>query len=266
MRHFLQGIGCGIALLLTACQSEYHAYDTRVKGTCDINARNIPRIEQACSGKRTIRFAVISDTQRWYDETAAAVDALNARDDIDFVIHAGDLTDWGLRGEFEHQRDLFERLRFPYVVLLGNHDCIATGAAVFRKVFGEPDFAFTAGSVRFVCLNTNALEYDYVGVPNFGFVEAELAAYPAGCDRTVAVMHASPASEQLGGEPARRLHDLLCRFPALQVCVHGHGHSYEVSEPFEDGVRYIQNDAIVDRNYLVYTLTEDGWEHEKVDF
>lgn len=266
MKHFLLLLCGALVLLATGCQSEYHAYDTRVSGTCGINARNLPRIERACSGKRTIRFAVISDTQRWYDETVKAVAAINRRDDIDFVLHAGDLTDWGLRAEFERQRDILERLRVPYAVLLGNHDCLATGFAVFRKIFGEPDFAFTAGGVRFVCLNTNALEFDYRGVPNYGFVEAELASYPDGCDRTIAVMHASPASEQLEGEPARRLHELLCRFPALQVCVHGHGHSYEIGEPFGDGVRYVQNDAIEQCNYLVYTVTETGWEHEKTDF
>jgi len=255
-----------LALLAAGCQTEYHAYDTRVEGARDIHARNIPRIERSCSGKRTIRFAVISDTQRWYDETADAVAAINARDDIDFVINAGDITDWGLRAEFERQRDLFEQLKVPYVVLLGNHDCLVTGPLVYRKIFGEPDFAFTAGSVRFICLNTNALEFDYEGVPNFGFVEAERSAYPASCDRTIAVMHASPVSEQLNGIPAKLLHERLCSFPALQVCIHGHGHGYEVCDLFDDGILYIQNDAIEKRNYLVYTVTEKGWEHEKVDY
>lgn len=267
MNRFARYLTLGALLLqLAACQSEYHAYDTRVEGARDIHARNIPRIEEACSGKRTIRFAVISDTQRWYDETADAVAAINARDDIDFVINAGDITDWGLRAEFERQRDIFERLKVPYVVLLGNHDCLATGKTVYRKIFGEPDFAFTAGTVRFVCLNTNALEVDYAGVPNFDFVASELDAYPAACDRTIAVMHASPVSEQLNGEPGERLHAMLCRFPALQVCIHGHGHSYEIHDFFGDGILYIQSDVIGKRDYLVYTVTENGWEHEQVYF
>lgn len=79
-----------LALLLTACQVEYHPYDTRIDGPTNVNARNIARIEAACEGRRTIRFAQISDTQRWYDETEDAVKAINARDDIDFVIHTGD--------------------------------------------------------------------------------------------------------------------------------------------------------------------------------
>ena len=58
-----------VVAFLTACQVEYHPYDTRIDGPTGINARNVARIEAACAGRRTIRFAQISDTQRWYDET-----------------------------------------------------------------------------------------------------------------------------------------------------------------------------------------------------
>lgn len=57
------------AATATACQVDYHPYDTRIDGECGINAKNIARIEASTAGKSAIRFAVISDTQRWYDET-----------------------------------------------------------------------------------------------------------------------------------------------------------------------------------------------------
>ena len=37
----------------------------------------------------------IGDTQRTYDETEAFVHHANGRDDIDFVIHGGDYTEFG---------------------------------------------------------------------------------------------------------------------------------------------------------------------------
>ena len=140
---------------------EYHPYDLDIDGETDVNRRNIERIETATYGKEEIRFAVISDTQRWYDETEDAVETLNLRDDLDFVLHTGDMSDFGLKLEFEKQRDILSGLKVPFVCLLGNHDCLATGLDVFRKIFGTEDFAFTAGNVRFLCLNTNALEFDY---------------------------------------------------------------------------------------------------------
>ena len=158
---------------------EYHPYDTRVHGERNINEKNIARIEAATEGKQTIRFAVISDTQQWYDETEKAVEALNDCDGLDFVIHTGDLADFGMRSEFERQRDILNKLHVPYVTILGNHDCLATGETIFRMIFGSPDYAFTAGEVRFICLNTNALEFDHSeSVPNFHFIEQELANFP----------------------------------------------------------------------------------------
>lgn len=87
-----------LPLLAAGCDHiEYHPYDTDISGEQNINAKNIARIEAACRGRQTVRFAMISDTQRWYDETEKAVEALNARDDIDFVLHGGDLSDFGLK-------------------------------------------------------------------------------------------------------------------------------------------------------------------------
>ena len=48
-------------------------------------------------------------------------------------------------------------LHVPYVALIGNHDCLGTGAETYKAVFGPTNFSFIAGDVKFVCLNTNAL-------------------------------------------------------------------------------------------------------------
>ena len=57
-----------LPLLAAGCDHiEYHPYDTDISGEQNINAKNIARIEAACRGRQTVRFAMISDTQRWYD-------------------------------------------------------------------------------------------------------------------------------------------------------------------------------------------------------
>ena len=48
---------------------DYHPYDTRVSGAHDINRRNAERITASCEGRDEVHFVLISDTQRWYDET-----------------------------------------------------------------------------------------------------------------------------------------------------------------------------------------------------
>ena len=70
----------------------------------------------------------MGDSQRWYDETEDFVKEINKRNDIDFVIHGGDMSDFGLTKEFLWQRDIMNGLNVPYVALIGNHDCLGTGS------------------------------------------------------------------------------------------------------------------------------------------
>ena len=169
---------CIAALLLTGCDTVFdvHPYDVRVKGETNLNAKNIQKIEQTVKSKDTIRFAVISDSHQWYDDLVDAVNDINRRkDSIDFVIHCGDISDFGATREMKWTRERMLKLKMPSVVLLGNHDCLGTGNQTYETIYGNPDFSFIAGKVKFVCLNTNAIEYDYSRpVPNFDFMEAEI--------------------------------------------------------------------------------------------
>lgn len=253
----------------SACELiDYHPYDTRVDGKSHINAQNIERIEAATAGKKAIRFVLISDTQRWYDETKAAVKSINARDDIDFVLHCGDMTDFGVTREFEVQRDILEGLRIPYVALLGNHDCLGTGADVYRHMFGNPDFTFNAGDVHFLCINSNAFEYDYsVDIPNFSFIRNDIETFPDNMRRTVVAMHAQPTSEQFNNNVSELFEYEIRKYPGLAFCMCGHGHHTQVNEWFDDGVLYYECAAAKHREYIIFTLDEEGgYSYETVDY
>ena len=117
-----------VCLLLAGCDMiEYHPYDLDIDGETGINEKNIAIIEETGKGRKEFAFAVISDTQRWYDETEDAVEAINRRTDVDFVVHTGDLSDFGAKLEFEKQRDILNRLNVPYVwqhaLYLPEHQC-----------------------------------------------------------------------------------------------------------------------------------------------
>ena len=252
-----------------ACELiDYHPYDTRVEGKSHINAQHIERIEATTAGKKTIRFVLISDTQRWYDETKAAVKSINARNDIDFVLHCGDLTDFGVTREFEVQRDILENLRVPYVALLGNHDCLGTGADVYRYIFGNPDFSFNAGDVHFLCINSNAFEYDYsVDIPNLSLIRQDLGSLPSNVQRPVVAMHAQPTSEQFNNNGSELFEYEIRKYPGLAFGMCGHGHHTQVNEWFGDGVLYYECAAAKHREYLVFTLKEEGgYNYEIVEY
>ena len=81
------GLLCGMGILSSCEIIEYHPYDTRIEGEVGLTEKNIRLIEDKMRGRREFRFAMISDTQRRYDETKEVVNIINNRGDIDFVLH-----------------------------------------------------------------------------------------------------------------------------------------------------------------------------------
>lgn len=256
-------------VLLAGCDVfEYHPYDVRLAGKYKgINRRNIERIVAADEGKDTVRFVFMGDTQRWYDETEDFVKALNMRDVIDFVVHGGDMSDFGMKKEFCMMHDIMNRLKVPYVAIVGNHDHLGSGEDIYRTMYGDLNFAFVYGGVKFLGLNTNALEYDYsTPVPDFVFLEREREDTCSVYDRTVAMMHADPGDVVFNNNVKRVFHEYLKGFPQLMFCVHAHDHMLSRRELFDDGIVYYGSDAIKHRNYLLFTVTKTEYEYEVVYF
>ncbi len=255
-------------ILFAGCNLiDYHPYDVRITGERDVNTKNIQLIEEKCQGKTSIRFIFMGDTQRWYDETESFVEAVNKRDDIDFVIHGGDMSDFGVTNEFLWQRDIMSGLEVPYVVLLGNHDCLGTGKETYKKVFGPTNFAFIAGNIKFVCLNTNALEYDFSEpIPDLGFMENEMTNRRDEFEKTVISMHIRPYCPEFNNNVAKAFQYYVTQFPGLQFCTMAHEHSLSVQDLFNDGVIYYGSDCIKRRSYLLFTITPDTYTYEVVYF
>lgn len=255
-------------ILFADCEViDYHPYDVHISGETNVNARNIEQIETNCKGKTTIRFVTMGDSQRWYDETEDFVNEINKRDDIDFVIHGGDMSDFGLTNEFLMQRDIMNGLKVPYVVLIGNHDCLGTGEETYKAVFGATNFSFIAGNVKFVCLNTNALEYDYSEpVPDFNFMEQEMESRKGEFEKTVISMHAHPLADVFNNNVAKVFEHQVLQYPGIQFCTAAHDHGFADIEYFEDGMHYIISDCMKHRSYIVFTITPDNYEYELVEF
>lgn len=258
-----------LTCLLSACEMiEYHPYDGRIKGEKGINAKNIAQIEESCKGKKTIRFIFMSDSQRWYNETEDFVKHANKRDDIDFVIHGGDIADFGLTKEFMWMRDIMNGLHVPYVVLLGNHDCLANGEEIYREIFGTENFSFLAGNTKFICLNTNALEFDYsFAVPDMNFIAEQQEDDREEYTKTVFAMHVRPFSDQFNNNIAKHFQEDIKKSKNLQFCINGHDHSVKINDLFDDGVMYFGCPNIGKRQYFIFTLNaDDTYTYEIVEF
>lgn len=257
-----------VLALFSSCELfEIHPYSGNIKGKRNINTSNIAIIEDLYADKDSIRYAFISDSQRSYDQLESFVKHVNARDDIDFIIHGGDVTDFALTDEFILQRDILEKLIKPYVVVIGNHDCLANGEDIFEIVFGPLNFSFIAGKTKFLGLNTNALESNYSNpIPDFAFIRAEREKDLDRFNQTVVLMHAKPTNEQFNNNVADVFQYSITQYPHLLYCNNGHEHQYQQVDVFDDGITYYGTPNIKKREYLVFSITPGEYTHELQSF
>lgn len=258
-----------LLILFTSCDDifEYHPYDVKITGERHINKKNIQRIESELKDKDTLKVAFLGDSQGWLDETLDFVKDVNKRNDADFVIHLGDITDYGNTKDFMWQRDILNKLNIPYVVIIGNHDVVGTGDEAFIEIFGDRNYSFIASRTKFVCINTNAIEYDYsISVPDFDFLEEEITKDTAMYDNTVVCMHAPPFNVQFNNNVVKSFQKYIRSFKGIMFCTAGHVHRFQAKDIYGDGLIYYCADCILHRNYLLFTITKGKYEYEIVHF
>ena len=132
IRHL--ALGLFTAFSASGCDMfEYHPYSTKFEGRTNIHAENIEQIERLCKDKEEITFAFITDTQGSNTAMKDAIRLICERGDIDFIVHGGDQTDFGLPKEFMWCRDLMDSSGLPYVSVIGNHDCPLDKTSPLRR-------------------------------------------------------------------------------------------------------------------------------------
>jgi hypothetical protein len=211
-----------------------------------------------------LRFAVIGDVQRFFEEAREFVQAANARGDLAFVVQAGDFTHLGLTFEFEAMNRVFRGLAVPYFVVVGNHDLIGNGRALYEHMFGPLDFAFTYARLRVVLLNTNSREFAFPpDVPNLAWLADRLAPGPDH-DLAVVICHVAPNAGDFNASLAQPYRAVL-RAAGVTLSINAHGHLFERHE--EADLTFVTADSAEHRSYLVVTvLPAGGLEVERVFF
>jgi len=187
----------------------------------DLTAENLERI-QTLEVPNPFKFVALGDTHDDYTALSSAVAAINARDDVEFVVAAGDLTDLGLVSEFEWTHDELARLDVPYLTVIGNHDALNNGARIYRDLYGPLDYSFAVGGVKFIFFNSNTLEFDGEA-PSRPWLEQQLADLQ-GANSAIWVTHQEIAHPDDGvdGDGAAFYGRLLDKYPATSLVIHGH--------------------------------------------
>jgi predicted phosphodiesterase len=262
VRIFLIAAYCLLAV--SGCSLfEYHPYETNLhRDDTNLNSKAFTRIIAETSAKDTLTFIAMGDTQRFYDEVEDFVKSAN-RQNVDFILLNGDITDFGLKDEFEWVHKRMRNLTKPYVGIIGNHDLSGNGEIVYQKMYGRYNDFFIVNRIKFIILNTNSREYKFNGrIPDIGWLNNQLSGDDF--DRAIVVSHISPYDGDFDKNLEQPYVHALKESNKVNLSLHGHRHSFQDGEPYGDGIRYLVSTSMDERMYLLIKLFDNNTLVQKV--
>jgi len=229
-----------------------------------LTAKNVAKI-QATATPDTIRLGFMGDTQRFYEETEAFVSHANTQD-LSFIMHGGDISDFGLVKEFQWVNDIMSESKVPYLTAVGNHDLLANGRKVYREMYGEYNYAFNYGSYRFIVLNTNSREFEFNGrVPDLNWLRDRLDENTENLN-VIVISHIPPFDGDFDANLEDEYASILANDPNVVLSLHAHRHSFLDEEYYSDGVRYFVTTTVDKEGYAILKLWENGLSIDRVIF
>lgn len=227
-------------MLMVSCETvfDYSPYCINFTGKDkDVNLKNIDRIINQPAND-TIQIAFTGDTHNFFDELEFFVEKVNAMEAIDFVIHVGDIADFGLPKQYLWGNSLLSQLKAPYLVTIGNHDLVGNGMEAYMEMYGLLNFSFIYQGFKFVFINTNSLEFQYNGlVPDLHWLEQQLL--PSNeFNSVVLVFHLPPG---IGFDPnlEEGFYQTISKFNNVIAVFHGHSHHFEMYYPTTDSIPFV---------------------------
>ena len=222
-----------------------------------------------------LRIAHISDTHITSDSAYKSyaydliVNEIN-RLNFDFVIHTGDVTNQGLREEYERATYELKKIDKPLVVLPGNHDVRNVGYKLFEELIGPLNgvYEFDDGVVIWVDSTIPDLSDGRVGGHKFRWLKKRLEEYSDRKFKIVAAHHHLVPLPDTGRErnvlynAGDVLGLLILHDVNLYVCGHKHvPNIYRVEDLVVDnaGCTSCRKTRRGDVNsYNIITLHDDG--------
>ncbi len=124
----------------------------------------------------------------FFDKAVGEIDRLDPQPS--FLIHTGDLTDWGILEDYELAMKRIESLPRCYYVP-GNHDERNYGQELFRELFSKPDYEAREGNVAIYVMNSPEPDRDEgrLGRRRQEFLETKTKELPNDVFKIVALHH-----------------------------------------------------------------------------
>ncbi len=254
-----------LVFIFSSCKElfQYNPNEVRVDAANkNLNEKNIQKLI-AAAVPDTVKFILIGDSQRFYNELDDFVEIANTLKGIQFVVLAGDISDFGLNKEFDWIARSLKKLQVPFISVIGNHDMLANGRLVYKEMFGAEDFTFRVGPNKFICLNTNSLEVGFNGsLPNLTWLQQQLSD-TATYSNAFVISHIPPFDGGFDDKLEQPYAAVLATNQKVRLSLHGHQHRFSRSIPYNDGKEYIIVGSQNKRNYVLVSVWNDQYKAEE---
>ena len=229
------------------------------------NIKNIERLHSKAQGD-SFRFIVISDTQRFYDEMDEFVKKVNGYPGISFVVLNGDMTDFGLRSEYLWMSDRLQKLAFPFLVVIGNHDMLGNGRELYKQMFGPENFGFSYSGYKFIALNSNSREVGYNGsLPDTTWLQQELSSTPPQ-EKIFVFAHLAPFSGDFDRSLEQAYVRILANNGNVIYSIHGHEDISYLGQSYGPPVNYLVVNSIKEKSFVLINVDSNDITVEEIFF
>lgn len=261
-----------VALLLSTLSSSckklfsYSANEIQIEEKDrDQNIKNIERL-QSKEHKDSFRFVVISDCQRFYEELDEFVEKINRYPDISFVVLNGDITDFGLRAEYLWVSQRLQKLSFPFLVVIGNHDMLGNGRELYKQMFGPENFGFRYSGYKFIALNSNSQEVGHNGsLPDTTWLQQELSSTPSR-EKIFVFAHLGPFSGDFDRSLEQAYVKILANNGNVVYSIHGHEAISYLGQPYGPPVNYLVVNSIKEESFVLINVNSNDITVEEIFF
>ena len=255
-------------LIIVACEDLFdyspYAIDFNDENR-NVNHRNIEKLP-TLENDDTITIAFTGDTHLSFDETECFVNEVNKNQSVDFVIHVGDIADFGLPKQYLWGNSFLLTLNFPYFVVIGNHDLVGIGSTAYQEMFGAFDFSFIYDRIKFVFINTNSLEFEFNGnIPDIKWLDSQLQPN-VDFTKAVVIFHVPQMNSDFDASLKEPFHNTLAHHNNVLFTVHGHLHHHDIYMPYADSITYVNVFGVGHRKYNLIKITNNQFDVETVEF
>ena len=229
----------------------------------DLNKAAINQLKSVQPTNDTLRFILSGDTQRSYKEIPGFIEKVNSIDNVDFVLVAGDITEFGSLKEMEGFVKRIKSMKVPVITVVGNHDLTGRGSDSYKHMFGELNFSFVYKGTKFICHDANSREYRYNGrVPDIGWLAEQLQP-SKDVQHYIAFAHVPPLSDDFDQKLVKSYEAQFEQTPGFLAALYGHTHTYLTSPP-EDAFKYLVTGSIESKEFIIVTVINNKLTHERI--